>query len=291
MSHGGRRANAAPALPAATRVAILAALIAALAGCATAHDPAAADAAIVADIEHGLPKIHFGVLGSIIHAGDPWTHGLEIADGVLYESVGQAGHSRLREVDFASRQVLREASLPSSLTAIGGQLSGTGISATGPRIWQLTQNRVAIEWDRPRLRPIRTVPMTATGRGLCRLPDGQLVASDGGDQLRLLSPRDLAQLGVLAVRVGQRPLTGLGELACVPGAVWATVDRTKWLVRIDPTSGAVTGAIDTTGLAPSLPGQQQQGGEISGLAAIPDGSGFLVTGPRWPNILYITLAE
>ena len=40
----------------------------------------------------------------------------------------------------------------------------------------------------------------------------------------------------------------LNELECVDGAVWANVWETPYIVRIDPATGVVTGALDTTGL-------------------------------------------
>ena len=82
-----------------------------------------------------------------------------------------------------------------------------------------------------------------------------------------------------------RPLTGLNELECTPDGVWANVYETDWLVRVDPTSGAVTSAVDATGL---LPADQRAGTDVlNGIAAIPGTDEFLLTGKFWPTLFRV----
>jgi glutaminyl-peptide cyclotransferase len=116
-----------------------------------------------------------------------------------------------------------------------------------------------------------------------------VVASDGSDRLRLLSGADLAPLGTLSVRIGGRPLTGLNELECTPGAVWANVYETDWLVRIDAVSGAVTAAVDATGLLPADERTDTDTGTdvLNGIAAIPGTDEFLLTGKFWPTLFRV----
>ncbi|HEX4246996.1 MAG TPA: glutaminyl-peptide cyclotransferase [Pseudonocardia sp.] len=266
--------------PLVTRALVTVLLTGALTGCLpTGSDDAGAPvAAITAGLAGGVPRLHPEILGTLPHDSTAWTEGLELDDGVLYESTGLVGHSELRELDPATGVLRRARPLPADLY-------GEGVTVLGPRIWQLTyRDGVALEWGSGPA-PIRRVPWTGEGWGLCHTGDGRVVASDGTDRLRILSGTDLAPLSTVSVRIGGRPLTGLNELECTPDGVWANVYETDWLVRIDPVSGAVTAAVDATGL---LPADQRAGTDVlNGIAALPGTDEFLLTGKFWPTLFRV----
>ncbi|MBO0849613.1 MAG: glutaminyl-peptide cyclotransferase, partial [Pseudonocardia sp.] len=220
---------------------------------------------IAAGVAAGVPVLRPVVLGTLPHDTSAWTEGLEIDGGSLFESTGLPGRSRLTELDPNTGRALRSAPLPD-------RLYGEGITVLGTRIWQLTwQDGVALRWDRVGLTPVGRVPWTGEGWGLCHLaaPPGpdRVVASDGSDRLRLLSGADLAPLGTVGVRIAGRPVSGLNELECTAGVVWANVYQTDWLVRIDPASGAVTAVVDAAGL---LSSDQRAGTDVlNGIAHVP----------------------
>ncbi len=240
----------------------------------------------------GLRSPTLTVLGGLPHDTTAWTQGLEIADGVLYEGTGRTGRSQLRELDPATGRLLRATDVPEPLY-------GEGITVVGPRIWQLTwRDGVALDWDRATLRPGRRADWTGEGWGLCRTPAGSLVASDGGDRLRVLDPDTLRQRASVPVRIGGQPLRGLNELECVDGAVWANVFETDWLVRIelgaDPAAPAngTNGTIGTVSAAVRAadllePGERARASVLNGIAAVPGTDEFLVTGKLWPTIFRV----
>ncbi|HEY0573543.1 MAG TPA: glutaminyl-peptide cyclotransferase [Pseudonocardia sp.] len=256
-------------------------LVTGLSDCASAAPAPAAGsaAAITAGLADGVPRLHLVVLGTVPHDTSAWTEGLEIDNGTLYESTGLAGRSQLRELDPDTGRLRRASPLPDGLY-------GEGLTVLGDRIWQLTwQDGVALEWNRSTLTPTRRVPWTGEGWGLCHTADGRVIASDGSDRLRVLSGTDLAPLGSVAVRIAGRPVTGLNELECTPGALWANVYQTDWLVRIDPVSGAVTAAVDAAGL---LGADLRAGTDVlNGIAAIPGTDQFLLTGKFWPTMFRV----
>ncbi|MGQ0481204.1 MAG: glutaminyl-peptide cyclotransferase [Pseudonocardia sp.] len=283
------------------------ALVAALCGllsCSPDGRAAAAPAPgplIEAAVAAGLRSPTLTVLGGLPHDTSAWTQGLEIADGVLYEGTGRTGRSQLRELDPTTGRLLRATEVPEPLY-------GEGITVVGPRIWQLTwRDGVALEWDRATLRPGRRVDWTGEGWGLCRTSAGALVASDGGDRLRVLDPDTLRERASVPVRVGGQPLRGLNELECVAGAVWANVFETDWLVRIelgaDPASPAsntsdsadstdstaAAGTVSAAVLAADLlgPGDRARAGVLNGIAAVPGTDEFLLTGKLWPTIFRV----
>ena len=219
------------------------------------------------------------VLAEIPHDPDAFTQGLEMHGSVLYEGTGLAGQSQLRTLDPATGQVDRAEPIP-------GDYFGEGITVVGDRIWQLTyQDGVAVQWDRATMTPVREVPLAGEGWGLCY--DGQrLVRSDGTDRLRFHDPDDMSELGGVEVTRDGAPVTGLNELECVEGRVWANVWPTDTIVRIDPGDGAVDLVVDAAALRErGIPPSAQV---LNGIAHV-GGDEFLVTGKDWPTMFRVRL--
>ncbi|QMU72182.1 glutaminyl-peptide cyclotransferase [Streptacidiphilus sp. P02-A3a] len=220
------------------------------------------------------------VLAVLPHDRTQFTEGLELRDGVLYESSGLYGRSTLRAVDWRTGAVLARAALPNGLF-------GEGITVVGDRIWQLTwREGIALDRRRSDLAVLGEVRYSGPGWGLCY--DGRrLVMSDGSARLAFRDPHSFARTGGVRVTAAGRPVTGLNELECAGGSVWANVWRSGDILRIDPATGAVTGVADASGLlSPAL----RRGTDVlNGIAALPDGAQFLLTGKFWPLMFRVTL--
>ena len=80
------------------------------------------------------------------------------------------------------------------------------------------------------------------------------------------------------------PVTELNELECADGQVWANVWGTSQIVRIDPTTGAVTAVVDARGLLD--PAELADAGVLNGIAYLGDGE-FLLTGKNWPTMFRV----
>ena len=116
------------------------------------------------------------------------------------------------------------------------------------------------------------------GWGLCW--DGnRLIRSDGSDRLHFHATTDFAEVGSIDITRDGLPLTGLNELECVDGQVWANVWPTDEIVRIDPATGFVNAAVDASGLLGSPRTSSQV---LSGIAHL-GGDEFLLTGKYWPS--------
>lgn len=227
------------------------------------------------------PVVEPVVLAETAHDPAAFTQGFEVDGAVLYEGTGLAGASQLRELDPGTGAVRRAVDVP------GGYFA-EGISVVGDRVWQLTyRDGVAVEWDRATLTPLREVPVDGEGWGLCY--DGaRLVRSDGTSRLRFHGAGDMTESGGVDVTRDGRPLSGLNELECVDGKVWANVWPTDTIVRIDPASGAVDLVVDASGLwQRGIPAEAQV---LNGIAHL-GGPEFLVTGKYWPTTFRVRLQE
>jgi glutamine cyclotransferase len=260
VPHGRHGSTIRPVLVAAVAILVVTATL--VIGCSTRQSTA--------------QQLDVQVLATLPHDPTMYTEGLEIHDGVLYESSGMVGQSRVRVTALPSSSLLREVSLPVPLF-------GEGLTVTGTALWQLTwANGVAIERDPATLTQRRVVTYRGQGWGLCH-DEHRLVMSDGSDRLTFRDPVTFAVLGQVQVRLDGEAVRSLNELECTKGVVWANVFQTDRILRIDPSTGTVTGVVDASGLF----SPQEEGDVLNGIAAIPGTDQFLVTGKHWPSLFRV----
>ncbi|WP_305094047.1 glutaminyl-peptide cyclotransferase [Prescottella sp. R16] len=260
--------------PAPSLALALTALVAgSAAGCTVDTPPAGAVTA-----EQWRPEI----VRELPHDADAFTQGLEISDGVLYESTGLVGRSWVRATDLASGTELAR-------TDLARPLFGEGITVAGDTLWQITwTDGVAIGRDPGTLAPRRQVGYDGEGWGLCTQP-GRLVMSDGSDTLTFRDPATFDAVGTVDVTLDGQPLDRLNELDCADdGFVYANVWQTDRIVKIDPATGVVVARIDASNLTDALPSDGRGDVDVlNGIAQIPGTDRFLVTGKLWPRMFEV----
>lgn len=227
-----------------------------------------------------LSRLRVEVLAVHPHDPDAFTQGLELYDGLLYESAGRYGQSDLRVVEPETGELRHRVELPAEFFA-------EGLTLVDDRIWQLTwREGVAIEWDRERLVERSRIGYSGEGWGVChdRLR-GRLVMSDGSATLTFRDPDTFAATGSVTVTRGGAPQRMLNELECVGDHVYANVWQTDEIVRIDPATGRVDAVVDASGL---LPDHQRRAADVlNGIAAVPGTDTFLITGKLWPSLFEV----
>jgi glutaminyl-peptide cyclotransferase len=226
-----------------------------------------------------VPVVQPVVLAEIGHDPSAWTQGLEFDGPDLYEGTGVAGASQVRELDPATGAVIRSAKAPHDYY-------GEGITVFDDRIWELTwQNGVAVEWDKATLTPMREVPVSGEGWGLCRDGD-RLIRSDGTDKLTFHEPQNFTETGSVNVTREGQPVRSLNELECVDGQVWANIWQTDQIVRIDPATGRVNTVVDASAIARDQGANDKK--VLNGIAHI-DGDEFLLTGKYWSSMFRVRI--
>jgi glutamine cyclotransferase len=220
------------------------------------------------------PPARVEVVARHPHDEGAYTQGLVLVGDRLFESTGQLGRSSVREVDLSSGRIIRS-------QALAAHLFGEGLAAVDDRLIQLTwRNGVALVWGLDGLAPRGRLAYEGEGWGLCLHDDGRLVQSDGTALLTFRDPSTFAVLGQVAVTRDGEPLAQLNELECTPDGVWANVYLTEEIVRIDPSSGAVTATVDASGLGPPGAAPDEV---LNGIARRADGT-WLLTGKHWPTV-------
>ena len=228
-----------------------------------------------------IPIQKYRIMNTYPHDNQAFTQGLVYHQGFLYEGTGLKGQSSLRKVELETGKVLQLYNLPD-------RYFGEGIVIWQDKIIQLTwQSRVGFVYDRETFEKLAEFNYPTEGWGITH--DGEkLIMSDGTDTLFFLDPETFKEIGRIQVRAGNQPVKRLNELEYINGEVFANVWMTDIIVRIDPNTGEIVGAIDLSGLY--NPDPQFQGNDVlNGIAYDTEGDRLFVTGKLWPNLYEIEL--
>ena len=222
------------------------------------------------------------VVDTFAHNPTLFTQGLQVVDDQIYESTGRLGRSTVE------RRPLREVE-PTVRIPMADDEFGEGLAVTPDALWTLTwQNGVAHNRDPQTLEVRSEVPYEGEGWGLC-FDGSQLVMSNGSDELTFRDPDTFEPTGTVSVTAGGTPVTQLNELDCSDGTVLANVWMTDEIVRIDPSTGAVTAIYDAAELEQPRPNDPDA--VLNGVAALPGSENVLLTGKLWSQMYEVRLVE
>ncbi|MBX3010360.1 MAG: glutaminyl-peptide cyclotransferase [Caldilineaceae bacterium] len=223
----------------------------------------------------------YEVVQSFPHDPQAFTQGLLFDEGLLYEGTGLYGRSSLRRVDLTSGTVLTTVTLPE-------RFFGEGITIVGDQLYQLTwREQTGFIYDKTTFKLLQEFTYPTEGWGITF--DGtRLIMSDGTARLYFWDPVTLADVGFLDVYDDQGPVTQLNELEYIEGEIFANIWQTDRIARIDPSSGAVVGWIDLTGLLPEAE-RTVATDVLNGIAYLPAEKQLFVTGKLWPRLFEIRL--
>lgn len=224
----------------------------------------------------------YRILETYPHDTNAFTQGLFFEDGALFESTGHYGQSSLRRVDLESGEVIQKTPLPQSIF-------GEGSTVVGDDIFVLSwREGAAFRFDEDNFTLKQSYEYEGEGWGLTF--DGEaLIMSDGTATLRFVDPRNFEVSRRMTVTLRGRPLPKLNELEYIDDQIFANVWQTNAIVRIDPSSGAVTGIIDMRGLLAEedfVPGETDV---LNGIAWNGEDNVLYVTGKNWPKLFKVEL--
>ncbi len=217
------------------------------------------------------------------HATDSYTQGLQIVDGVMYESTGLNGESRLLRVDLESGRSDVLAHLPE-------RDFGEGITILGDTIYMLTwRTKVCYLFDRTSGKKIDQRSYTTEGWGLTS--DGErLYMSDGSNRITIRERDSFQKISDHPIYLFGRPLPYLNELEWIEGKIWANVYTTDMIVIINPETWQVEGIVDLTGLLPRKE-RTAHTDVLNGIAYDEATKKIYVTGKNWSKLFEIEIIE
>jgi glutaminyl-peptide cyclotransferase len=212
-----------------------------------------------------------------------FTQGLEVSDGILYESVGMYGQSEMRTVDLKSGQVTARVALDKSFFAEGATVLPDG------NLVQLTwREKTAIVRDRKTLAEVKRLPYDQEGWGVCYSKSAKaVIQTDGTNQLLFRDPVTFALIKSVPVTHPRGTSTAnLNELECEGSSVFANVWTTDRILEIDLATGTVVREVDASNIVAAIPNRGPDD-VLNGIAALGNGR-YLITGKRFPAYYEVT---
>jgi len=237
-------------------------------------------------LNNELPKIYtYRIINEYPHDITSYTQGLEFHDGILYESTGQYGQSKLRKVDYKSATVLKNIDLPK-------EFFGEGLTILNDKIYQLTwQEHTGFIYDLSTFEKTGSFKygQSKEGWGLCN--DGKVIyKSDGTENIWMLNPETEAEENHIQAYHNRGKVIGLNELEWIDGKIFANRYQLNGVAIIDPKNGAVEGVIDFSPLRKQVT-QHQNLDVLNGIAYNPETKSIFVTGKHWDKLFEVEIIE
>jgi glutaminyl-peptide cyclotransferase len=231
-----------------------------------------------------VPKnLSFVAEGEIRRDTRGFTEGLEVHDGVIYESTGDLfGDTRINRIDPKTGHV-------TAVMNAGKTYFGEGLTFFGDKIYQMSYREHRVFVFDKNMRHLTELSNPREGWGLTH-DDNQLIASDGSSSIFFLSPQDFSTRRVLPVFYRDREVRNLNELEYVQGAIWANVFESWDILRISPVTGCVEARADLRPLQALMSAADRMAINFdsnfvaNGIAYNPASKTFAITGKYWPML-------
>lgn len=219
-----------------------------------------------------IPEYHYQVVNSYPHEARSFTEGLIWEHGgLVYESTGLYGQSKLRKIEIKSGKILQEYGLPSHYFA-------EGITIIGNQLYQLTyQEHTGFIYDKNSFHLKNQFTYVSEGWGLTT-DNHQLIMSNGSSFLTFMDVKTLKTVRTLPVNINNYPVKSLNALQYINGMIYANVWPTSIIVIISAQTGKVEGWMNIKALKPASSCTECV---ANGIAFNDQDNLLLVTGKNW----------
>jgi glutamine cyclotransferase len=233
-------------------------------------------------------NLSINVINAYPHDTGSFLEGLEWHDGVLYESSGNYGESKLAKVDLKTGKDLQRINLEK-------KYFGEGITLLNGKIYQLTyKEHKCFVYDAKTFTKIKEFDYEGEGWGMTN--DGKhLIMDSGSDKLFYRDPETFKVTNIVSVTDNNGPLASINELEYVDGFIYSNVWETNKIVKIYPASGRVVAQTDLTNLInqniPEMANTEayNKGAFLNGIAYDSVGKRFFITGKLWPKLFEVKM--
>jgi glutamine cyclotransferase len=224
------------------------------------------------------PQLGFELVRTLPHRGATFTQGLCFHNGYLYETTGLRGKSKLKKIDPANGEIVRQADIPAPYFA-------EGMTIYKDKIYVLTwTSGECLVFDPETFRLEKTYEYPGEGWGLDAIGD-RMIMSDGTNTLKFVDPEGFAIIETLPVYSKYRAVGLLNELEVVDGTIYANVWQQDAIVGINPETGEVISRLDLRELREYLTITNRTE-VLNGIAYNAESKEFFVTGKYW-NLIFL----
>lgn len=235
------------------------------------------------DAAADVPVLAYRVVEEFEHDVSRFTQGLELKDGLLYESAGGYGRSSLSVSDLRTGKPRGQYNGPA-----GAFLEG--LTWVGNELFILTWREHVVFVVDSSIRELRRLQNPSEGWGITRFPTpagDHLLVSDGSSKLTERAPADWTALRTIEVTAAGKPVAQLNELEFVQGRIYANIWHSSRIAVLDPQTGHVLSWLDLGKLEQRFTkpaGWDAEEHVLNGIAYDPRTRHLLVTGKCWPKL-------
>lgn len=222
----------------------------------------------------------YTVVKTYPHDTTSFTEGLLLHDGLLYESTGLEGESRLLKADLATGKAVKSINLSK-------EDFGEGISIINNKIYQLTYQEHKVYVYDMDFKKIGEFSWPYEGWGMTT--DGKyLILDTGGSNIYYVNPETFRIERTLGVSDNNGYVNSINELEYVDGALYANIWQTDYIIRINTQTGIVEAKADLSDIwkkgnaSPTVTKDV-----LNGIAYDAAKKSFYVTGKKWPTIFEV----
>ena len=237
---------------------------------------------IVSNITPKLLK--YKIINTYPHDTKSFTEGLEFYKDTLYESTGQKGTSYLRKYDYKTGKIFKQVDLDN-------KYFGEGITFLNDKLFQLTwEEKTGFIYNANTLKLEKTFAYTKDIEGWGMTNDGKnLYQSDGTEKIWTTNPDNQQMVDYINVYSGKTKIKAINELEYINGKFYANVWQKDAIAVVNPSSGAVEGILDMSGLRKLISVTSDD--VLNGIAYNPKTKTIFVTGKNWDKMFEIIVFE
>jgi len=229
----------------------------------------------LSDFALAKESTHYQVLETISHDSSYFTQGLELSNGVMFESSGLYGQSRIRKYLPANDKTLLETPLEEKYFA-------EGLTLLANELFVLTwKENTAFVLNPDDLSVVREMTYDGQGWGLAN-NGKQIIMSNGSNTIYFRDPTTFEIRHEIDVYSEQHPVRRINELEYAEGYIWANIWHSSLIVKINPISGELIGFYDMATLVEKNTAASDRG-VLNGIAYDADEKAFWITGKLWPE--------
>lgn len=224
----------------------------------------------------------YKIINEYPHDSTLFTQGLFISEGMMYESGGMRGQSRL--VRYVPGQPIAQ------IHQMPNYIFSEGICEVGDKIYMITYTAgKCFVFNKKTFELEQEFNYFGEGWGI-EYHNGKIYMTDGSSVIKVINPETFVLEGTINVTMNGNKVEYLNELEFADGYLYANLWRRADIVKIDIETGKIVAAYNMAELYERV-SYNPAIDVLNGIAYHETEKVFYLTGKLWPKLFKVKLGE